>query len=381
MGSNASLADVLYLLNRYQLSRLPVTEGRKLVGIITRTDLIRAEANQLTGKTVEIGPKPEPSYVVYQTRSPAVGKGRLLVPLANPQTAEAILQLAAAIARDRNYEIECLQVVLVPRHNSPAETPVKTTKSRRLLRKAERWGRQWDIPIHTQIKVAQDVAQAILETIKERHIDLIVMGWNGSASKSGRILGSVVDTIIGEASCDTVLVKLGEKTQHLNNYSGLEDPTNQPINSTNNNKNNQKKSSSTIQNSQWNRWLIPTAGGPNTQQALQLLPALASVSNSPQIKVCQVFNPTNLRPDTTTLFQAAFTLGKRINCPVTAIPIKATSIADSVIELTEADNSDVVVLGASREGLLAQVIQGNIPQAIARGCQCHVILVRCALTD
>ncbi|HEY9693531.1 MAG TPA: chloride channel protein [Oculatellaceae cyanobacterium] len=381
VGSNASLADVLYLLNRYQLSRLPVTEGRKLLGIITRTDLIRAEANQLTGKTVEIGPRPEPSYVVYQTRSPAVGKGRLLVPLANPQTAEAILQLAAAIARDRNFEIECLQVVLVPRHNSPAETPVKTTKSRRLLRQAERWGRQWDIPIHTQIKVAQDVAQAILETIKERHIDLIVMGWNGSTSKSGRILGSIVDTIIGEASCDAVLVKLGKKTQHLNNYSGLEDQANQPINSTNNNKNNQKKSSNTIQNSHWNRWLIPTAGGPNTQQALQLLPALASVSSSPQIKVCQVFNPRILRPDTTTLFQAAFTLGKRINCPVTAIPIKASSIADSVIELTEADKSDVVVLGASREGLLTQVIQGNIPQAIARGCQCHVILVRCALSD
>ncbi|MGB3207639.1 MAG: chloride channel protein, partial [Crinalium sp.] len=264
VGSNASLADVLYLLNRYQLSRLPVTEGRKLLGIITRTDLIRAEANQLTGKTVEIGPQPEPSYVVYQTRSPAVGKGRLLVPLANPQTAEAILQFAAAIARDRNFEIECLQVVLVPRHNSPAETPVKTTKSRRLLRQAERWGRQWDIPIHTQIKVAQDVAQAILETIKERHIDLIVMGWNGNASKSGRILGSVVDTIIDRASCDAVLVKLGEKTHHLNNYLGLE-------NTTSNQNNSSKKSASNIHTSQWNRWLIPTAGGPNTQQALELL--------------------------------------------------------------------------------------------------------------
>ncbi|MGB3207101.1 MAG: universal stress protein, partial [Crinalium sp.] len=255
-----------------------------------------------------------------------------------------------------------------------AETPVKTTKSRRLLRQAERWGRQWDIPIHTQIKVAQDVAQAILETIKERHIDLIVMGWNGNASKSGWILGSVVDTIIDRASCDAVLVKLGEKTHHLNNYLGLEDTTSNQNNSS-------KKSSSNIHTSQWNRWLIPTAGGPNTQQALELLPALASISNSPQIKVCQVFNPTNLRPDTTTLFQAAFSLGKRINCPVTAIPIKASSIADSVIELTEADNSDVVVLGASREGLLTQVIQGNIPQAIARGCNCHVILVRCALND
>jgi CIC family chloride channel protein len=38
-----------------------------------------------------------------------------------------------------------------------------------------------------------------------------------------------------------------------------------------------------------------------------------------------------------------------------------------------------VVLGASREGMLKQVIQGNIPEAIARNCDCTVILVRPAI--
>ncbi|MBE9020386.1 chloride channel protein, partial [Chroococcidiopsidales cyanobacterium LEGE 13417] len=37
-----TLAHVLHLLNRYNLSCLPVTEGRRLVGIITRSDIIRA---------------------------------------------------------------------------------------------------------------------------------------------------------------------------------------------------------------------------------------------------------------------------------------------------------------------------------------------------
>jgi CIC family chloride channel protein len=133
-----SLSQVLYLLNRYQISRLPVTEGRKLVGIITRADIIRAEADKLSGETDQIGPHPEPSYVVYQTRAPQTGKGRLLVPLANPQTAPVLLQLAAAIARDRDYEIECLQVIPISRSNNPARTEVKTTKSRRLLRLAEK---------------------------------------------------------------------------------------------------------------------------------------------------------------------------------------------------------------------------------------------------
>jgi chloride channel protein, CIC family len=104
--STAPLSQVLHLLNLHKISRLPVVEGRKLVGIITRADIIRAEADKLTSTTGDAGPQPEPSYVVYQTRAPAIGQGRLLVPIANPKTAAALLEMAAAIARDRNYELE-----------------------------------------------------------------------------------------------------------------------------------------------------------------------------------------------------------------------------------------------------------------------------------
>ncbi len=342
VSPQASLADVLYMLNHYQLSRLPVIEERRLVGIITRSDLIRVEADKLSGRTSNIGPRPDPSYVVYQTRSPAVGQGRLLVPLANPETSETLLQLAAAIARDRHYEIECLQIIIVPRHQSPTEVAVNTSKSRRLLRQAENLGRHWNISIHTQVRVAHDLTNAILETINERHIDLIVMGWTGTTSTPGRVFGSVVDTVIRQVGCEVVLVKL----------SG---------------------------SSNFEHWLVPTSGGPNAQEALQLLPALVSVSNSPKVNLCQVFNPA-LNTDTTELFKSAHLLSRRLSCPVTAIPIRASSVTESVIHLATTGLCDVVVLGASREGLLQQVIQGNIPEAIARGCHCNVILVRCALT-
>jgi CIC family chloride channel protein len=152
------LGDVLYLLDRYQISRLPVVEKQKLIGIITRADIIRAEADHLNCENNVSGPQPEPSYLVYQTRSPSIGRGRLLVTLANPETAEILLKMAVTIARDRHYELECLQIILVSRHSSPSETTVKTAKSRRLLRKAEVLAKKWQIPIHTQIRVAHDVS-------------------------------------------------------------------------------------------------------------------------------------------------------------------------------------------------------------------------------
>jgi len=338
-----SLNHVLYMLNRNDLSRLPVIQGRRLVGIITRGDIIRAEADQL--KTDQLGPQPQPSYVVYQTRSPAMGLGRMLVPLANPQTAEVLLQLAAAIARDRHYEIDCLQVILAPRHHSPSEVTVNTAKSRHLLHQAENMGQQWQIPIHTEVRVAHDVASAILEAIKQRHIDLVLMGWEGKTSTPGRIFGNVVDTLIRQAPCEVVLVKLGNENNGQYRF---------------------------------NRWLVPMAGGPNSREALQLLPALVTLGKTPEIQLCQVFAPSEPTPDMTVMEQAIRQLVRHRNfaSSLTAAPIKASSVSEGVINLVKTADFDVVVLGASREGLLEQAIKGNIPEAIATHVKSTVILVR-----
>ncbi|MEA5606145.1 chloride channel protein [Nostoc sp. UHCC 0252] len=346
-----TLSNVLYLLDRYQISRLPVVDGRKLIGIITRADIIRAEADHLNGDNRTPKLRPEPSYIVYQTRSPSIGSGRLLVPVANPETAGILLQMAAAIARDRHYEIDCVQVMLVPRHSSPSETQVRTAKSRRLLRQAEVLAKKWKIPLHTQIRVTHDVAQAILETINEQHIDLILMGWKGNTSTPGRIFGNVVDTIIRQATCEVVLVKLGT-TGH-----------------------------SQISSPQFNRWLVPMAGGPNSPLAIKLLPALITLGNDPQIHLTQVFKPFEFKPDMSVSEQAIRHLMRRrkLSSSVVALPVQADSVAEGVINLVKTEGYDVVVLGASREGLLQQAIQGNIPEAIASGVESTVILVRGAI--
>jgi CIC family chloride channel protein len=338
------LTHVLYLLNRFKLSRLPVTDAHKLVGIITRADIIRAESDQLNGEAKQFGPQPEPSYVVYQTRSPATGKGRLLVPLSNPQTAPLLLKIAAAIARDRHYELECLQVIIVPRGSSPAETSVRTTASRRLLRQTEQLGRDWQIPIHTQIRVAHDAAQAMLETVKERHIDLILMGWKGTTATPGRVFGSAVDTIVRQAACDVVVIKLSQ--------AGTFD-----------------------------HWLVPIAGGPNSQQALRLLPALTTLSPSPTVEICQVFNSMDSAEDNILLQQAVDQLSRQVTYPVVACPAWGHSVPEAILNLAVRDACDVIVLGASREGLLQQAIKGNIPEAIARYGDRTIILVRGAIAS
>ncbi|MCU0526879.1 MAG: chloride channel protein [Elainella sp. Prado103] len=312
------LFHVLYLLNRFNLSRLPVTEGTKLVGIITRADIIRAEADHVNGGTRSFGPQPEPSYLVYQTRSPAIGTGRLLVPLSNPETAPTLIKLAAMIAIDRHYELECLQVVTIPRSQAPTEAFVKTTRSRRLLKQAAQLAKSYGVAVHTQIRLAHDPAQAMLEVIKERHIDLILMGWKGSTSTPGRIFGSAVDAIIRQAACEVILVKLTEPAL-------------------------------------FNHWLIPIAGGPNAQEALRLLPAFLHLSTAPDVRVCRVFEQPPDPAEADQVQEIVTDLKTQLDCPVRSCLTWGKPVPEAIVEIAQLRNCEVIMLGASREGLLQQV--------------------------
>ena len=334
----ATLAHILHVLNRYNLSCLPVTEGKHLVGIITRSDIIRVTAGQLDGSAVQT--KPQPSYVVYQTRDPISGSGRLLILLSNPKTAQSLLKMAIAIAQELGYELECLHIIVVPRTSNPAETPVSKVAGLNLLTQAIDLARASKVPIHTQIRVTHDVAEATLETIKERHIDLLFMGWKGSTGTPGKIFSRVADTLIRQAPCEVILAKFGEKQN-------------------------------------FNRWLVPVAGGPNVSEAVQLLPALASLGTTPKIELCTVYLPEE-KPNTKILEKFVEYLQPKFNRKVKVTTICAYYVAQAIISLAKKQQIDAIVMGATRETLLQQVIKGNIPETIARQSSCTVIIVRSA---
>ncbi|MGC1396765.1 MAG: chloride channel protein, partial [Coleofasciculaceae cyanobacterium] len=355
-----TVAYVLHLLDRHSLHSLPVIEGRRLVGIITRSDIIRVEAAYLNNHTT-IEPT-ERSRLIQQTRSPETGQGRILVPLSNPKTSATLLEMAVAIARDRNYEIECLQVIVVPNHQALSTAAVKTAASQKLLQQAIRLGQAWQVPVHTQIRVAHDLSSAILEILRERHIDLLLMGWKGSTTTPGRVFSRVVDTMIRQSTCELVLIKLNSSSNESSNQAGL------------------------------NRWLVPMAGGPNAQEAVQLLPALVPHNQAAQIQLFHVYdsseerrlnfdkyqfpNQTEVMPNPEFIEAAAQFLKHHINTPILVASVCADSVPAAVLNYAKQDQSDVIILGASREGLLQQVQHGNIPAVISRQSNCTVILVR-----
>ncbi|MGD1862282.1 MAG: chloride channel protein [Leptolyngbyaceae cyanobacterium] len=338
--SESSLPHVLDLLNRLKVSRLPVTDGNKLVGIITRGDIIRAESERLSGKTDEIGPAATPSCGVYRQRSPAVGRGRLLVPISDPETAPLLLDMAVAIARQEQYELECVHVILVSRSVPPEEAYVDLEASHGLLDLARQRVQSSRVPLHTQIRVAHDVASTLLEVIKKRHIDQILLGWRRPNLTPGRLVGNVVDTLLRQAPCPVIVVKPGA-----------------PI--------------------QFDRWLLPSAGGPNSRLALRLMPALMSLGHQPQVHLCAIATKQRDRTQVhRQLLRRAKALESRLRSPVKTSFTLHDDIAVGIAELGQQTQSDVIVLGASRESFFSQVIKGNIPLEVALKSSATVIWVQ-----
>ena len=349
--AEASLSDVLYLLNRYKLSRLPVTEEQKLIGIITRSDIIRVEATQLGGTSEEIR-DPRLSYITYQTRAPATGQGRLLLPISNPDNAADMFQIAAGIAREKHYEIECLHIIKVPKHIPPNQVAVDELKGRKLLHRLERLGRQWQLPVHTQLRAAQDIPSAVLETIHDRHISLLILGWDPKSSVSGTIWGKGIELLVNKVTCDLMLVKLGTQIKY---YPYSLDSS--------------------------GAWLLPIAGGPNSQKAIAFLPGLFSLyarHHLPKLLLCQVdvSKPSGKNFNNKVSTELIESLSWKLHTAVMSVTVCSNSAAEAVIDVARAYQCEVVVLGASREGLIQQVIHGNIPDTIFRSVDSTVIVVK-----
>ena len=321
-----TLAHVLYVLNRYQISRVPVLDGRKLVGIITRADIIRAESELLSGDDIAAAPI-APSYVVYETRSPATGQGRLLVLLANPRTAQALLQFAAGLASLRQYELECLHLIPVSREADPSQTAVSSLGARRMLQQAERVGRRWRIPVHTQIRVCHDLSAAILEAIADRHITELVMGWGGEASLAQRLFREGIDQILEQAPCRVLLVKPGTTFLHATPLLQGDRPT-LPL----------------------QHWLIPlSAQVPQTGLAEPLEQVLRLVE-SPDVSLCQIDLPRQTI-SANRLHQLQRRLENQLKQPVQADLICARSMTAALLDLMRSRGVDVVMLSLTKEQL------------------------------
>ena len=274
---------------------------------------------------------------------------RVLVPLANPNTAETLIRMAMAVAKSKNGEILLLRVLRIPEQlPTTAFSEQEVEKEEAWLKNLRQIPESENIPTHALIRVGHNIARAILETTHERHSDLIILGWKGFSTRSERIFGRTTEAVINHARSDIMFVKL---------------KGNMPI----------------------RKILLPSAGGEHARCAEQYASALARSFNG-TITVCQVANTNSKDQDITVMDERLKQAEKRIlelndhsDLPdlekVDDLIIYSDSVTKGIIE--EGNNYDAVMVGATGKSRhYPNSLFGGIPIQIAKEMNNTVIVVR-----
>jgi nucleotide-binding universal stress UspA family protein len=316
--------------------------------------------------------------IVYQLRRP-VGRAvevaaqtveaahhEILVPVANPLTAESLIKMAVILGQAREEStLAALSVVKIP-----GATPLELAQEaldrqengrKVLLKRVADYAHEQGVPVRSLLRAARGISSGILGVAEARGgVGLILMGWRGQLSTQ-RVVGSVVKDVVRGAQCDVAVLR----------DRGMGDIK---------------------------RALVPVGGGPHTRLALRLawdivraeggsltalriLPEAGEVDMEVEMDVLRQLVEDALGgiPE-----EVTFSL-KRSDSVVEGILAKASASGSTELAEVSAKPSaqaadqvsyDLVAIGASEEWFLRNLLFGSIPDRVADGAPCSVLMVR-----
>ena len=138
---------------------------------------------------------------------------RILIPVANPGTAEELIRLGAAMLNPNAGELSALGIVEVPEGMPLSEGATRARHARRLLQKVLDYAPA-GTAIHPIVRIGRHAAEGITEAAAEQEADLIIFGWGGKApaGHDGRnggptVFSLTIDEVVRESPCDIAVVK------------------------------------------------------------------------------------------------------------------------------------------------------------------------------
>ena len=275
---------------------------------------------------------------VQQTKSETSTGFKVLIPLHNPDHVIPLMKLAIPFVKANNGEIIVLGVINVPQ-NLPIHEGMRFVHHKTpLLKNAIQYAQEHGVHARPAIRIANRIYDGILRAAEEERVSLIFMGWKGYTTKRDRIMGEVTDKVVRHAPCDLITVKLQGDVSI-------------------------------------DRLLIPTAGGPHASLAAEYVSILQKEYGT-AVSCCYVLgeNPTVGEKET-----ALDWIDKTIHLTglegtVERRLVEGKKIASALIKA--ASDYDMIVLGASKEGVFSSVLFGEIPEKVARYSRTPVMIVR-----
>ncbi len=283
----------------------------------------------------------EETPTVVTERVPSEADNQIVVPIANPESVPQLMRTATSIARDRNAEILVMSIVTVPQQ-TPIEEGRKFVDSKRaVLNEAMSVAKDSDVPVSGTIRIGHDISKAILNTVEQYDSDTVLMGWKGQHKSQRRdiVLGSNVDEVVQNAPCDVLVERIGPDAKRAKSI------------------------------------LVPTAGGPHAELAAEVAEHVAH-TNDATIEVVHVVTPDaseSERTDAEKVLEDAKAAFEEETAVTTKL-LTGGDVIDTIVERT--GEHDLTIIGATREGLLQQLVFGALPEQVGWRSKSTIIMAK-----
>ncbi|RQG89722.1 universal stress protein [Natrarchaeobius chitinivorans] len=265
----------------------------------------------------------------------------ILVPIANPETAERQLDTAIDVAVDRSARILLVYVLEVPPQLSlqDGRRYLLEDEDERLLANAAERVEAAGVPVDHRIRIARRIATGIVGAADAHDADTVLMGWRGRPPRQDVILGSHVDRVLRDAECDVLVKRIKTGTEAIDSI------------------------------------LVPVAGGPHDGLAAETAAAIARQNDAAVtlLHVQESDDPDlsrerarSLLSKTADEFDGARSVDTRL--------VERDDVAGAITDRTS--EHDVTLLGVSRGGILQRRLLGTVSEAVGRHAAGTVVLAK-----
>lgn len=260
----------------------------------------------------------------------------VLVPVEDPADA-SLMDFASLVARVEDADITVLNVIEVP-----TTLPLNAIdrfyilEVRQALGRLARRATDAGVRAKGRVVVSHQVAEAVLETIKDEEVNLLVVGWKGTWRR-GLILGTNIDRFVQESASDVVVFKTSGSRERIAKILVMNAP----------------------------EWHVSYATG---------YAILLAKQNGASITIYSAVQTEEEREKERVYSARLAQMCRTHGVPYSEKLVKVRNIVDAVVE--EAKGHDLVALGASSEWRLTQFAFGAIQDQIARRVPGPVLMVR-----
>ena len=270
-----------------------------------------------------------------------MAQDRLLVPVANPETADRLLETAIDVAADRDLELLIVHVIEVPMQLSLAHASqsLDTEPGESVVTEAVDRATAAGVEASGRLRFGRDVASGLVTVSEREDVVAALLGWRGRPRRRDVVLGSYIDRMLAEADCDVLVKRIDREADEVGSV------------------------------------FVPVAGGPHTELAAEVAGAIAR-GRDVGVELATVV-PADADEETiddarSLLTRTSTSLGAMES--VTETVLTGDDVVETIVD--RAEGHDATVLGAGSGGLFHRVLVDDVPEAVAREVDGAVVMVR-----